>query len=125
MFKNYGDDTRLAKNRKNAIKKIIENYEKIHTELKNNKTSKDTLAEIQNRNDTGNLYFAVGNYEWAKEMWSDALANIFKKVHPIQNYREILEERKVFLVNSVGEKEVLIGLNLLYKISKFGSFHKV
>lgn len=44
MFKNYGDDTRLAKNRKNAVKDIIEQYDRIYRELKNNKTSKDPLA---------------------------------------------------------------------------------
>ena len=65
MFKNYGDDTRLAKNRKNAVKDIIEQYDKIYRELKNNKTSKDPLAEIQNRNEVGNLYFASGSYEKA------------------------------------------------------------
>lgn len=86
MFKNYGDDTRLAKNRKNAVKDIIEQYDKIYRELKNNKTSKDPLAEIQNRNEVGNLYFAIGSYEKAGEFWEDALATIFKTVRPVENY---------------------------------------
>lgn len=30
MFKNYGDDTRLAKNRKNAVKDIIEQYDRLY-----------------------------------------------------------------------------------------------
>lgn len=30
MFKSYGDDTRLAKNRKNAVKDIIQQYDKIY-----------------------------------------------------------------------------------------------
>jgi hypothetical protein len=32
----------------------------IYDQLKNNKTSKNTLAEIQNRNDVGNLCYASG-----------------------------------------------------------------
>ena len=44
MFKNYGEDTRLAKNRKSAVKDIIDQYDKINKDLKENKTSKDPLA---------------------------------------------------------------------------------
>lgn len=91
MFKNYGDDTRLAKNRKNAVKDIIQQYDKIYRELKNNKTSKDPLAEIQNRNEVGNLHFAAGSYQKAEQFWEDSLATIFKTVRPVDNYAQILK----------------------------------
>lgn len=50
MFKIYGQDTRLAKNRKAALKDIIEQYDRIYHELRNNKTNVNPLAEMQNRN---------------------------------------------------------------------------
>ena len=83
------------------------------------------MAEIQNRNEVANLHFAAGSVEKAAEFWSDALATIFKTVHPVDNYLDILQERKTFLVNSVGEKEAMLSLNLLFKIAKFGSYNKV
>jgi chromosome segregation ATPase len=125
MFKNYGEDTRLAKNRRSAVKDIIEQYEHIYSELKNNKTSKDPLSEIQNRNEVGNLHFAAGSYGKAEEFWEDALATIFKTVRPVENYLEIFRRRGGLLVNEIGWRETVLSLNLLYKIAQLGSFRKL
>lgn len=73
----------------------------------------------------GNLHFAAGSNKDACVGWEDALATIFKKVGPVDNYLEILSERKSFLVNSVGEREAVLSMNLLYKISKFGCFNRL
>lgn len=43
----------------------------------------------------------------------------------MDNYVQILKENKPFLVNQVGEKEVILSINLLYKIAKYGSFKKL
>jgi hypothetical protein len=40
----------LSKNRKNILKDLITKYEQIYQRLRNNKTSKDPMAEIINRN---------------------------------------------------------------------------
>lgn len=90
MYREFGEEAKHVKKSKNFIKDIINKYEAIYVQLKNSKTSKDTLAEIQNRNEVGNLWFASGNVDKAEEFWGDSLATIFRKVKPIENYHEIL-----------------------------------
>lgn len=50
MYRKFGEEAKHVKKSKNFIKDIINKYDAIYNQLKNNKTSKDTLAEIQNRN---------------------------------------------------------------------------
>lgn len=107
------------------IKNIINKYAAIYQELKNSKTSKDTLTEIQNRNDLGNLSYAHGNLEMAYESWNDSLATIFREVNPIEKYHAVIDSKKPFLVKAVGEKEVILAICLLYKIANFGCAHKL
>ena len=83
MLREFGQEAKHVKKSKNFIKDIINKYDDIYSSLKNNKTSKDTFAEIQNRNDVGNLWFAFGSLEKAYEFWNDSFATIFKKVNPI------------------------------------------
>jgi uncharacterized membrane-anchored protein YhcB (DUF1043 family) len=44
MYRDYGEDAKHVKKSKNLIKDIINQYDKIYDELRNSKTSKDTLA---------------------------------------------------------------------------------
>ena len=83
MLREFGEEAKHVKKSKNFIKDIINKYDAIYEQLRNSKTSKDTFAEIQNRNDVGNLWFASGNLDKAYEFWNDSLATIFKKVNPI------------------------------------------
>lgn len=53
----------LSKNRKNLLKDLISKYEQIYQKLRNNKTSKDTLSEIMNRNEVGNLSYALNDLD--------------------------------------------------------------
>lgn len=49
----------LSKNRKNVLKDLVAKYDQLYQKLKNSKTSKDTLSEIMNRNEIGNLSYAL------------------------------------------------------------------
>ncbi len=53
----------LSKNRKNLLKDLIAKYEQLYHKLRNNKTSKDTMSEIMNRNEVGNLSYALSDVE--------------------------------------------------------------
>ena len=100
----------LSKNRKNLLRDQITKYEQIYQRLRNNKTSKDTLSEIINRNEVGNLSYALedtesqGNINQAFEYWNDALANIFRKVNPVDNYLEIVQENSDDMIQNIGFK---------------------
>jgi hypothetical protein len=78
-----------------------------------------------NRNEVGNLHYALvdvdgdENISKAFEYWNDALATIFRKVNPVENYLEILEENKDKMVVNIGFKELLIAVPIIYKISQF------
>jgi len=91
MLREFGEEAKQVKKSKNFIKDIINKYTAIYDQLKNNKTSKNTLAEIQNRNDVGNLCYASGLIQEAAEFWKDSLATIFRTVDPIENYHTILQ----------------------------------
>lgn len=125
MYRQYGEESRLARNRKNAIKDIIYRYDDIYDKLQSSKTSKDPLTEIQNRNDVGNLNFAAGSIEKAYEYWSDSLATIFKTVQPIEHYHDILQQYKPCMASKVGEKEIVLALSLLFKISCFCCYKRL
>ncbi len=47
------------------------------------------------------------------------MANIFRKVNPIDNYLEIIEENNNNFVVNIGFKQLLIALCVIYKISNF------
>lgn len=69
------------------LKELITKYTEIFRALKNNKTSKDSLSEIQNLHEIGNLYYAAGSLDKAGEFWNDSLANILQTVNPITCFR--------------------------------------
>lgn len=107
------------------MKDIINKYDLIYQQLKNSKTSKDPLAEIQNRNEVGNLWYAAGQLPKAQEHWNDSLATIFKTVNPLEHHHEILTSQAPYLVQQVGNKETLLAICLLYKISNFTAAHQL
>lgn len=73
----------------------------------------------------GNLWFASGHLDKAHEFWNDALATIFRKVQPIEHYQEILEENRPYLSRNIGQKEIVLALCLLYKVSRFTCGHRL
>jgi hypothetical protein len=125
MLKSYNEDARVAKNRRSAVKDMIEQYERSYRELRNAKTPKDPFAEICNRNDVGNLHFVAGTHGKAQECWEEAIAAIFRTARPIENYLEVCKPRTTMLVTDVGWRETILSLTLLYKIAKFGAYHKL
>ena len=44
MFKQFGDENRLANNRKNSIKQLLTKYNKVLQLLQSSKDSKDELS---------------------------------------------------------------------------------
>jgi hypothetical protein len=125
MRQEFGEEAKHVKKSKNFLKDILNKYEAIYHQLRTAKTSQDPLAEIQNRHAVGNLWFASGHLPQAAEFWGDALATIFRKVHPIEHYHEVLQEQSPFLAQKVGLKETVLALSLLYKVSLFGCAHRL
>ena len=80
-----GDEEGPSEKRK-ANSTMIEEYDRIFSELKKRQPNKEAFADIQNRNDAGNLRFHLGLWEAAEQLWDQALAIIFQKDHPLQNF---------------------------------------
>jgi len=99
------------------LKELITKYTEIFRALKNNKTSKDTLSEVQNLHEVGNLYYAAGSLDKAEEYWNDSLANILQAVNPISCFREVLSQKGLYIVAVVGLSETMLAVNLLVKMS--------
>lgn len=84
------------------LRDLINKYSDIFRHLRASKTTKDTLSEIQNLHEVGNLYFAIGNLEKATEYWNDSLATILQTVNPITTFREIMSRKGPYIVQTVG-----------------------